>query len=82
MRLTPEQRVAMKEFIARRVPQMWREEQARQMAPEAGPTKETLAIRAKGEWLIQLYEAEGRAAAPAILIELVADIYGLREGGS
>lgn len=84
MSLNPDQYNDMRSYIARRVPELAKQGLARASlyggsdAEAVVPaSREDLARRAKGEWLLALYQAEGTKVGALILQEVVADIYGV-----
>lgn len=81
MSLNPDQYNDMRSYIARRVPELAKQDLARASlygGSDAVPaSREDLARRAKGEWLLALYQAEGTKVGALILQEVVADIYGV-----
>lgn len=66
--LLPEEREALRVYVARRVTEL------REHRDQTG---ESLARRAKGEWMLELYRAEGHRVGAALLAELIADTYGV-----
>lgn len=66
---TDEEREDLRAYIARRVPEL----------TGVNPTYTTneKTRRAKGEWMLALYEAQGNRVGAALLAEVIADSYGV-----
>lgn len=74
--LTESMKVSLRDYLGFRVAELQQEE-----GTKDGRDLDRLARRAKGEWMLQTYAAEGptnRTLGIALLSELIADFYGVK----